>query len=110
MRAIFLSLLLIVIMIFRPEGLVGRREFSWGWLLGERPAEPTDEERRQDAWLSNAQLNRSEEDPQASEAEVLAARQAALPASALLGGANEADGLADDGAPDDSAPDTKGGR
>jgi branched-chain amino acid transport system permease protein len=58
MRAIFLSLLLIVIMIFRPEGIVGRREFSWAWMFRERRDEPTDEERKQDAWLSNAELNR----------------------------------------------------
>ena len=58
MRAIFLSLLLIVIMIFRPEGMVGRREFNWGWVFGERPDQPTDEERKQDAWLSNPNLNR----------------------------------------------------
>jgi branched-chain amino acid transport system permease protein len=58
MRAIFLSILLIVIMIFRPEGIVGRREFSWAWIFRERRDQPTDEERKQDAWLSNAELNR----------------------------------------------------
>ena len=57
MRAIFLSVLLIVIMIFRPEGMLGRAEFSWAGLLRERRSEPTDEERRQDAWLSNPKLN-----------------------------------------------------
>jgi branched-chain amino acid transport system permease protein len=57
MRAIFLSVLLIVIMIFRPEGMLGRAEFSWAGLLRERRSEPTDEERRQDAWLSNPELN-----------------------------------------------------
>jgi branched-chain amino acid transport system permease protein len=57
MRAIFLSVLLIVIMIFRPEGMLGRAEFSWAGLLRERRSEPTDEERRQDAWLSNPALN-----------------------------------------------------
>jgi branched-chain amino acid transport system permease protein len=57
MRAIFLSVLLIVIMIFRPEGMLGRAEFSWARLLRERRTEPTDEERRQDAWLSNPALN-----------------------------------------------------
>jgi len=61
MRAIFLSVLLIVIMIFRPEGMLGRAEFSWAGLLRERRSEPTDEERRQDAWLSNPELN--PEDP-----------------------------------------------
>lgn len=55
MRAIFLSVLLLVIMIFRPEGMTGRAEFSWSWLLGERRDQPTDEERGQDAWLTNAE-------------------------------------------------------
>ena len=59
MRAIFLSVLLIVIMIFRPEGIVGRAEFSWGRLFGDDRSQPTDEERRQDAWLSNPELNKS---------------------------------------------------
>jgi branched-chain amino acid transport system permease protein len=58
MRAIFLSVLLIIIMIFRPEGIVGRSEFSWAWLFRERRDQPTDEERKQDAWLSNVELNR----------------------------------------------------
>lgn len=57
MRAIFLSVLLIVIMVFRPEGIVGRAEFSWGRLFGDDRSQPTDEERRQDAWLSNPALN-----------------------------------------------------
>jgi branched-chain amino acid transport system permease protein len=57
MRAIFLSVLLIVIMVFRPEGMLGRAEFSWSWLLRERRSGPTDEERRQDAWLTNPELN-----------------------------------------------------
>lgn len=57
MRAIFLSVLLIVIMVFRPEGMLGRAEFSWAGLLRERRSEPTDAERRQDAWLSNPALN-----------------------------------------------------
>jgi branched-chain amino acid transport system permease protein len=58
MRAIFLSVLLIVIMVFRPEGMLGRTEFSWAWLLRERRTGPTDEERAQDAWLSNPELGR----------------------------------------------------
>ncbi|HET8985282.1 MAG TPA: branched-chain amino acid ABC transporter permease, partial [Trueperaceae bacterium] len=57
MRAIFLSVLLIVIMIFRPEGIVGRAEFSWGKLFGDDRSQPTEEEVRQDAWLSNPALN-----------------------------------------------------
>jgi len=65
MRAIFLSVLLIVIMVFRPEGMLGRGEFSWSGLLRERRSGPSDEERRQDAWLSNPALNRPDgaEDP-----------------------------------------------
>ncbi|TVR93459.1 MAG: branched-chain amino acid ABC transporter permease [Trueperaceae bacterium] len=53
MRAIFLSVLLIVIMVFRPDGMLGRTEFSWSWFLREQRTGPTDEERTQDAWLSN---------------------------------------------------------
>lgn len=52
MRAIALSVLLVVIMIFRPAGIMGRREFSWGLLLRDRRDQPTDEERKQDAWLA----------------------------------------------------------
>lgn len=60
-RAIFLSVLLIVTMIFRPEGILGRAEFSWAWLFNERRDKPTDEERAQDAWLSNPELNKTAE-------------------------------------------------
>jgi len=58
MRAIFLSILLIVIMVFRPEGIMGRAEFNWGRLFGDNRSQPTEEELRQDAWLSNPALNR----------------------------------------------------
>ncbi len=68
MRAIFLSVLLIVIMVFRPEGIVGRTEFSWGRLFGDDRSQPTDEERRQDAWLSNPALNPGAAQGAASEA------------------------------------------
>ena len=57
MRRILLSVLLLVIMIFRPEGILGRAEFSWGWLFRERKDQPTDEERAQDAWLTNPALS-----------------------------------------------------
>lgn len=57
MRAILLSVVLIVIMIFRPEGMLGRAEFSWAWLFRERRDQPTGEERAQDAWLTNPELN-----------------------------------------------------
>ncbi len=57
MRAILLSVVLIVIMIFRPEGILGRAEFSWAWLLRERRDQPSAEERAQDAWLTNPELN-----------------------------------------------------
>ena len=58
MRRILLAVLLITIMALRPEGIMSRAEFSWAWLLRERTAEPSDEERAQDAWLSNPDLNR----------------------------------------------------
>jgi len=64
MRAIFLSVLLIVIMVFRPEGMLGRAEFSWAWLLREQRTGPTDDERRQDAWLSNPELNPGAAEPE----------------------------------------------
>src|SRR5690606_802416 len=54
MRAIALSVLLVVIMIFKPAGIMGRREFQWTWLLRDRKDVPTEEERRQDAWLHRA--------------------------------------------------------
>jgi branched-chain amino acid transport system permease protein len=57
MRAILLSVVLLAIMIFRPEGIMGRAEFSWAWLLRERRDRPSDEERAQDAWLTNPELN-----------------------------------------------------
>ncbi len=58
MRSIFLAVLLIVIMIFRPEGIMGRHEFNWAWVFGERKDQPTDEELAQDAWLVNPELNK----------------------------------------------------
>ena len=63
MRAILLSVLLIVIMVFRPSGILGRSEFSWAFVFGERKDRPTEEERRQDAWLSNPELNERADDP-----------------------------------------------
>ncbi|HEX7022923.1 MAG TPA: branched-chain amino acid ABC transporter permease [Trueperaceae bacterium] len=58
MRAILLSVLLVVIMIFRPAGIMGRAEFSWAGWFGERLDRPTEEERLQDAWLANPELKR----------------------------------------------------
>lgn len=58
LRAVMLSVLLVIIMIFRPEGALGRSEFSWAWLFRDRRDQPTDEERAQDAWLSNPELNK----------------------------------------------------
>ena len=57
LRAILLSVILVVIMVFRPEGIMGRAEFSWAWLFRERLDQPTDEERGQDAWLTNPELS-----------------------------------------------------
>src|SRR5690606_37375993 len=51
MRAIALSVLLVVIMVFRPAGVMGSIEANWSWLLRDRRDVPTDEERAQDAWL-----------------------------------------------------------
>jgi branched-chain amino acid transport system permease protein len=48
-------------MVFRPEGVLGRAEFNWAWLFNERRDKPTDEERAQDAWLSNPELNKATE-------------------------------------------------
>jgi branched-chain amino acid transport system permease protein len=31
-RMVIYALLLILLMIFRPQGLLGRREFGWAWL------------------------------------------------------------------------------
>lgn len=59
LRAILLSVILVVIMVFRPEGIMGRSEFSWAALLRDRRDQPTDEERAQDAWLSNPELAES---------------------------------------------------
>ncbi|MDR1944481.1 MAG: branched-chain amino acid ABC transporter permease, partial [Synergistaceae bacterium] len=33
MRMVIFSLLLIIVIIFRREGIMGMREFSWSWLL-----------------------------------------------------------------------------
>ncbi len=57
LRAILLSVLLVAIMVFRPAGIFGTSEFTWGRLFGERKDQPTEEERRQDAWLTNPELN-----------------------------------------------------
>lgn len=81
LRRISLALLLVVIMIFRSEGLLGRSEFSWAWLFRERKDQPTDEERAQDAWLSNPELNRSSGASVGSE---VAAAQDEAPAEPLL--------------------------
>ena len=45
-------------LIVRPSGLLGTAEFSWAGLFRERRDQPTAEERAQDAWLSNPELNR----------------------------------------------------
>jgi branched-chain amino acid transport system permease protein len=40
LRMVMYALLLILLMIFRPQGLFGRRELSWSWLRrpDRRPA------------------------------------------------------------------------
>lgn len=67
MRAILLSVVLIAIMILRPSGILGRAEFSWAWVFRERRDQPSDEERRQDAWLSNPELNRDKTEQDSEE-------------------------------------------
>ena len=70
LRAILLSVLLVIIMIFRPEGLMGRNEFSWAVLFGDRKDRPSDDERGQDAWLTNPELaDRLRRNAQAGEEE-----------------------------------------
>ncbi len=57
MRKILLAVILILIMIYRREGIMGRAEFSWKLVFGPREDIPTEEQRKQDAWLSNPDLN-----------------------------------------------------
>ncbi len=57
MRKMLLAVILILIMIYRREGVMGRAEFSWKLIFGPREDIPTDEQRKQDAWLSNPDLN-----------------------------------------------------
>lgn len=59
LRAIALAVILIAIMVFKPMGVMGRSEFTWAAVFRERLDQPTDEERRQDAWLTNPELQRS---------------------------------------------------
>lgn len=66
MRRILLAVLLIAIMVVRPEGVMGRHEFSWAWLFRDRGGAPTDEERAQDAWLANPELNEAASAPDAA--------------------------------------------
>jgi branched-chain amino acid transport system permease protein len=40
LRMVTYALLLILMMIFRPQGLFGRREFGWAWLRRRGPAAP----------------------------------------------------------------------
>jgi branched-chain amino acid transport system permease protein len=39
LRMVMYALLLILLMIFRPQGLLGRREFTWAWLRRPRRAD-----------------------------------------------------------------------
>jgi branched-chain amino acid transport system permease protein len=36
MRMVIFSVLLIVVIIFRREGIMGTREFSWAWLFRDK--------------------------------------------------------------------------
>lgn len=40
LRMVLYALLLILLMIYRPQGIMGRRELSFAWLRGKRPAAP----------------------------------------------------------------------
>ena len=51
LRNVLLGLCLLLVMIYRPHGALGRAEFSWGLLFDRRSKEPTELERSQDAWL-----------------------------------------------------------
>lgn len=101
LRAIFLSVVLIVIMIFRPSGVTGRAEFSWGWLLRERADEPTDEERAQDAWLTNPELTDRLEQAGAKQASAEASDDPAVQPLTETGEEPERDKLARELEPDD---------
>lgn len=57
MRRILLSVVLILLMVYRREGVLGRAEFAWQHLFGSRTAEPSDEEKRQDAWLQASEAS-----------------------------------------------------
>ena len=59
MRRILLAVLLIVIMIFRPSGILGQAEFSWAWVFRERKDQPTDEERAQDALAHQSRASKT---------------------------------------------------
>lgn len=59
MRRILLALVLILIMLYRREGILATREFSWA-MLRRRKVEDSD--RKQDAWLSNPELFGKEEE------------------------------------------------
>lgn len=65
LRRISLAVLLVVIMVFRPVGLLGPQEFSWAWLFRERRGEPSDEEHAQDDWLSSSEVDKEKERAQA---------------------------------------------
>lgn len=67
LRAIALAVILIGIMIMRPMGIMGRSEFTWAAVFRERLDQPTDEERGQDAWLTNPELADSLADPDPDE-------------------------------------------
>lgn len=62
LRAIALAVVLIAIMILKPMGVMGRNEFTWAAVFRERLDQPTEEERRQDAWLTNPELAESLDD------------------------------------------------
>lgn len=66
LRRILLALALILVMLYRREGLLGTREFSWN-LLRRRRVEDAD--RLQDAWLRNPELFKEEKGARDKEGE-----------------------------------------
>jgi branched-chain amino acid transport system permease protein len=41
LRMVIYALLLVLLMIFRPQGLLGRKEFGWHWLGGRAGRDPS---------------------------------------------------------------------
>lgn len=53
LRNMVLGLCLLLVMVYRPLGALGRSEFSWELIFNRGAKVPTDAQRSQDAWLSD---------------------------------------------------------